>query len=427
MIRKILLIALTLLLTQYALSQEWEFGPVQKLSSAINSEVEESFPLLSPDGKTLYFTRFMHSENAGGKFAGPDIWVSKFNGTGWSKAINATALNNKNNNAIIGVNADGKVLYLLNASSSKELKTISFSRMMNGNFTKPELIPIDGLDHQGFIGFYVSPDFEVILLSMRGADSKGEEDIYVCVKNQLGQWMRPKNLGTAINTAGFEISPFLSPDKKRLYFSSNGHTGLGDADIFYSERLYNSWETWTIPKNLGNRINSNRFDAYFSVYDNVVYFASNRNSEFSDLYTATVKKTIDSTQQQVKKIVEEARSILGDLGAQSMAPDEDSKSFFIEFDVNSFEIDSKAARQLNRIMDLINGKNLDSILLSTYSTGNSSEHGNSELVTRRMQAVQNYLIQAGIPYQKIAIVAKNSVKRSPDRKNGVHLQYALSK
>src|SRR6185503_14219383 len=96
-----------------------------------------------------------------------------------------------------------------------------------------------------FLGMYISPDCDVILLSMKKDDSKGQEDLYVSLKDAAGQWSIPRNLGPVINTRGFEMSPFLSPDKKRLYFASNGHRGLGDADIFYSNRLDDSWERWS--------------------------------------------------------------------------------------------------------------------------------------------------------------------------------------
>src|SRR5690606_26812019 len=86
-----------------------------------------------------------------------------------------------------------------------------------------------------------------------------------------------------------EFSPFLSADKKRLYFSSTGHKGFGDADIFYCDRLYNSWDTWSAPRNLGDKINTKSFEGYFSLYgDTIAYFASNRDGRYSDIYKIKV-------------------------------------------------------------------------------------------------------------------------------------------
>lgn len=425
--KRTLFYCLGLLTCLPATGQEWTFGQVEKLPATINTAAEEAMPLLSPDGRTLYFTRFMDENNVGGKYTGQDVWVSKFDGTRWSKADNRNHLlnKNKNNNAVVGVSTDGQTLYLLNASSNRKLKGVYFSKNINGNWTEPELIPIEGVDPEGFVGFYVSPDFEVILISMKGADSRGEEDLYVCVKNG-SVWSKPKNLGSAINTTGFEISPFLTADKKRLFFSSNGHQGLGDADIFYSDRLYNSWETWTIPKNLGNKINSKKFDAYFSIHDSLVYFSSNRDSQVSDLYTTTLKTTVAKAQQQMEKIIAEAESILGDLSAVDSASFK-VESIFIEFDYKSGKIDNKAVGQLDKILDVLKNQKSNKITLIGYSEDFTSESLNTDLSSKRMQSISDYLGQASVPGGLKVIREFKSGKNKPGGKNGIELRYSRPK
>lgn len=278
-------------------SQNREFMVPEKLSARINTEYEEMMPLVSPDGGTLYFARFFSPENTGGKYTGSDIWMSSYDATvgDWGKARNAGMFNSKGNSAVVGVSAGGDVLYLLQTTASRKTTGIYVSKRTGKDWGRPEFMAIPGIDTDKFLGIYVSPDFDVIFFSMRATDSHGEEDLYVSFKDSAGAWTKPKNLGSSINTRGFEISPFLSPNKQRLYFSSNGHKGFGDADIFFSDRLYNSWETWSTPQNLGEAINSKGFDAYFSVYgDSVAYLASNRGSGTSDLYRARLQ-TVAST------------------------------------------------------------------------------------------------------------------------------------
>jgi hypothetical protein len=282
------LTAIFIILPLAGFSQVWDFSAPEKLPANVNTDYEEASPLLAPDGKTLYFSRILYPDNEGGKFSGSDIWVSAQSNDAWSKAY-SPRLNDRGNNAVIGVNSDGETIYVLNTTGSGRPSGIYFSKKKGDTFSRPELIPIEGLDPSGFLGFYVSPDFEVIFISMKAGDSRGEEDLYVTVRNSAGQWTVPKNLGSSINTPGFEISPFLSPDKKRLYFSSNGHKGLGDADVFYCDRLYNAWDTWSAPRNLGEKLNSKNFDAYFSIYgDTIAYFSSNRGGRFSDIYKVKV-------------------------------------------------------------------------------------------------------------------------------------------
>lgn len=291
MMRALVFFVLVIFFGLRSSAQELVFSEPIKLSSNVNSEDEELGVVLSSDGKTMYFSRAFHDKNRGGKYAGTDIWMSKKDAEGnWMPAANVgSPWNNKQSNSVIGVNQDNTVVYLLNAYSNKS--GIAFSKLINGTWSDPEVIPIPGINRNDFVGFYVNPAFDVILISMKGADSFGEEDLYVSLKDASEKWTEPKNLGPTINTKGFEISPFLSSDKKRLFFSSNGHGGYGDADIFVCDRLFDSWETWSVPKNLGDRVNSKFFNAYFvTISDSIGYFSSDIVENKSDIYKVSLRK-----------------------------------------------------------------------------------------------------------------------------------------
>lgn len=291
MVKRTLGVAFLIFYTIISFAQQFEFTNLTKLGAGVNSPAEEAMPLLSPNGKKLYFTRALSEQNEGGVYGGQDIWVSEFiNGT-WNKATNKLSINNKDNNSVVGIDKTGKTLYFMDGSHGKRMNGIYMTQIQGSRLSKPELIPIPGIANLDFIGFYVSPDREVIFISMKAADSRGEEDLYYSVKDAAGSWMAPRNLGATVNSTGFEIAPFLSADKKRLYFSSNGHAGVGDADIFYSERIYESWETWSVPVNLGPVINSKKFDSYFSIWgDSIAFFSSNRDGKYADLYQVKVKE-----------------------------------------------------------------------------------------------------------------------------------------
>jgi hypothetical protein len=293
MVKKYLVAWLFLFWPSLLFCQWLEYSAVTKLPPSVNSPAEEGMPLLSPDGKRLFFSRALSSDNTGGEYGGLDIWLTEYDGKAWKKANNSLGtLNNKNNNVAVGLAREGRKLYLINASPFERMNGIYEARQVGTTWSRPQLITIPGIDNQDFIGFYVSPDLDVIFLSMKGQDSRGNEDLYYSVKDGMGSWSKPKNLGATINTSGFEISPFLSADKKRIYFSSNGHGGEGDADIFFSERLYDSWETWSVPVNLGPRVNSKKFDAYFSLYgDSLAYFSSNRDGRYADIFSVRVSES----------------------------------------------------------------------------------------------------------------------------------------
>lgn len=285
------LIFVVLLISQLeAFAQTLQFSDVKKLPSTINTKGEESIPLYSPDQNKLFFVRSFYEGNIGGRYAGLDIWISEFVQGSWKAATNRLSeINDRSNNILAGINGTGTILYSFRSSATEKLQGIEFSTFNNGGWSEPEFIPFEGIENSDFVGMFVTPEFDVMILSMRATDSRGEEDLYVSTKSKSGIWSTPRNMGATINSSGFEIAPFLSADRKRLYFASNGHGGLGDADIYYSERLYNSWETWSAPVNLGAPVNTNKFDAYFSIYgDSLAFFCSNRDQQLSDIYSAKV-------------------------------------------------------------------------------------------------------------------------------------------
>jgi hypothetical protein len=274
-------------------AQLLEYETPKRLSENVNSEYEEGMVLQSQDSKLLFFTRFMHPQNIGGEYSGSDLWLSQYDVTtrDWGRADNKKfGFNGRDNTAVVGINKAGNTVYILKTSAHRNVNGIYFIKKVGDRWSEPELVSIPGISFDGFLGAHVSPDFDVIFLSMKGNDTRGSEDLYISQKNVAGGWSVPKNLGPTLNSGNSEISPFLSSDKKRLYFASNGHGGEGDFDIFYSDRLYDSWETWSAPKNLGNKINSKGFDAYFALYgDSLAYLASNRGEKYCDIYTSKAR------------------------------------------------------------------------------------------------------------------------------------------
>lgn len=126
-------------------------------------------------------------------------------------------------------------------------------------------------------------------LENRPDDYHGEanysSDIYVSLKNEWGQWGEPINLGKTINTIYTDRSPFLHPDMKTLYFSSSGHGGLGELDVFKSTRLDEScWDCWSEPVHMGKEINTPGTDWGYKISTDgdKAYFSKNRDDSNND-------------------------------------------------------------------------------------------------------------------------------------------------
>jgi hypothetical protein len=273
-----------------AYGQFWDVTDPVKLGGNVNSEAEESIPVFSSDSSVLYFVRTYDEGNKGGHYD-QDIYSSKQEGTDtYSDGERVGgSLNNKFNNAVVGLAGNGSKMYLLNSYDGKkdQEKGLAVSEKKGSGWSSPSKVEIPTLDIEGdYFGFFVADNESVIIISYAGPNSLGEEDLYVST-NSGGNWSIPTHMGSAINSTGFEISPFLSKNGDTLYFSSNGFGGEGDADIFYSVKQ-GAWDKWSMPANLGSKINSPMFDAYFSIAGRRCYWSSNRSSELADIWMCDI-------------------------------------------------------------------------------------------------------------------------------------------
>jgi outer membrane protein OmpA-like peptidoglycan-associated protein len=286
--KNINLLGFILLLPFGILAQLRNLTEPKRLEIGINTSAEESLPVISKDGNEIYFVRTFDENNIGG-VNDQDIWKSVKNEQGkWTTAVNFEELNNDEHNGVVAL-GDSKA-YLLNSYAGKKdnSKGISFAGIKNdGSFEKPNKISINGLSvHSENVGFAVSGDEKTIVISMKSENSSNGDDLFIS-KLIDGIWTKPLNMGNQINSIENEISPFLSQNGDTLYFSSNGFPGYGNYDIFFSVRK-GALNEWSAPLNLGDKINSEDFDAYFVKHKNQFYWSSNRNAKDADIYFAEI-------------------------------------------------------------------------------------------------------------------------------------------
>jgi outer membrane protein OmpA-like peptidoglycan-associated protein len=245
----------------------------ERLSATVNSVYNELKPLVTPDGKTLLFSRQYHPENLGGEEDPEDIWFSQWNEEkgDWMEAQNMGApLNTIGPNYISSITPDGNTVIITLGNrytrNGKMRAGVSVSTRTSEGWTKP--VPFEIINemntHQK-ANYYLANNREVLLMSVEGDPSYGSRDLYVSFLMDDGRWSEPLNLGPTINTALEEASPFLAADDKTLYFSSSGFSGYGKHDIYVSRRLDDTWTNWSEPENLGPQINSPEDDAFFNI------------------------------------------------------------------------------------------------------------------------------------------------------------------
>ena len=264
------------------------------LDSNVNTEYNELRPLISPDGKQLFFSRQNDPENTGGDEDDEDIWVSNRDSvTGnWGKAQNiGKPLNNDGPNFINAITSDSNnvVLLLGNAYYGRNRMTQGVSMSTkdeNGEWTKPVNLHLaNDYNQSEKANYFMTNDRTAIVMAVQRDDSYGDRDMYVSFSREDGTYTEPLNLGDIVNTADEEGSPFLAEDNQTLFFSSRGFSGYGGFDIYLTRRLDDTWTNWSEPENLGAAFNSLEDDIFFNFTENDEYAYFTRGTEDNtDIY-----------------------------------------------------------------------------------------------------------------------------------------------
>lgn len=248
-----------------------KFGEKVRLGPNVNSEQDELCPIISFDERTLYVARKKASYYENNDYD-DDIWFSKLNkkDSTWGPMTNiGKPLNNKSNNFVQYVSPDNNLLVVGNHYNAQgEYSGLGYSTTHRTalGWSMPKPIKIKNYYNKGnYNELCLSPSGRVMLLTSYRDDTEGFKDIYVCFLNSDSTWSEPKNIGQVVNTFANETGPFIAADGVTMYFSSAGHPGYGGNDIFMTRRLDESWTKWSTPKNLGPKINSSKWEAYYTI------------------------------------------------------------------------------------------------------------------------------------------------------------------
>ncbi len=278
-----------MLLTNVVFAQP-SFTP-QKLSASINSDWSEINPVLSPDGKTLYFVRVNHPENTYGDRDSEDIWVSTLQkDNSWSTATHVNSLNKSQYNGVLSVSDNGNTLLLHGVYNRRgnfwKKRGLSTSTKTGDEWSTPTKLKVKAYSRinrgqQSGVSMSADGNHLVFSFSKRSNGKRSNRaNLFISEKKDNGKWRKPKKL-KSLNSRFSEEAPFISADGKTLYFASD-QKKKRQFDIYRSRRNDASAQGWEQPIALSDTINTaSTWESYFktNVKGSYAYFSSTKDTK----------------------------------------------------------------------------------------------------------------------------------------------------
>ena len=263
--KKLILPFLLLALSFKVLAQE--YAPryaVVKLNKEVNTYYHDAAPIISYDGKKLYFFIHNHPQNTFGKEGSDDIWVSSLGDNGeWGAPQHLTApYNIHRSNQVFTALPDGSLF--VKGGRVKDTKGFSMISA-GGSLTELEVPGFKEMNKGRFYGASMSADMKHMIIFFGEIPSSARSSLYVSNLGSDGKWSRPVKINISLKDDDF--GPFIGPDDKTLYFASDRNVPgkFGKSDIYKTTRLDDTWQNWSEPVNMGAPINTAGGEMYFCI------------------------------------------------------------------------------------------------------------------------------------------------------------------
>lgn len=262
------------------------FEPIN-LGPTVNTPLNEYYPCITADEKTLLFTRLIVDSITPGRKQ-EDFFLTKKGEQGWQNAQPVVEINTTKNEGAPTLSADGQMLIFTACETAdgswggtrqgKGSCDLFYSVRTANGWTPAENMGdnINSGTWESQPSFAANGRTLYFVRGKRTASGIKEQDIYYSYLRDDGSWAVPMKVPGRVNTVFEEESVMIHPDGHTLYFSSNGHSGLGGLDIFMSRLLPNG--DWDAPVNLGYPINTHKDENSIQVTakGDIALFASDR-------------------------------------------------------------------------------------------------------------------------------------------------------
>ncbi len=384
----------------WALRNPVDFKP-ENLGTAVNTTAEEYVNVLHFDGQQLIFTR-KETLDAQRGLAREMLYVAHHEDGAWTE-VEPLRINGLPGDIDLGaafVSADGRKMYFTGCGSYRggscdlyvaecregvwtALRSLGES-VNTGSWESQPCVSADGK--------------ELYFVSRRS----GNADIYRCLRNADGTWGKAENVGAPINTGGMEMAPFIHPDGRTLYFSSDKHVGMGGFDLFVSRR--NEKGEWQEPVNLGFPINTTADEInFFVAADGKTAFISSQREGGQggyDIYTFQLTDDFCADSANYLQTVDVFEFAQGDAVVLQN----------IQFEFNSAQLTADSESGIQMLCDFLQRNPDLKVELAGHTDNVGSETYNQKLSTERAIAVRDALIKKGVNAERLTAKGYGSTK-----------------
>jgi outer membrane protein OmpA-like peptidoglycan-associated protein len=258
--------------------------PIDRLPEPISSPYTEYNPVVSADESLIAYTALRPNREKSGPEFVEEIQLSrKTNGT-WGEP-ESIPVRTRYNVGTAGLSADGEqmIIFIGGPNNTGDLFTIANE---GAKWSQPVSLGTQVNSQHLESTASITPDGKKLFFASNRPGGYGGMDIYMAEKDKSGNWVNIENVGATVNTAANEDAPFIHPDGKTLFFTSDGTASMGGKDIFKTIHMGTKWST---PENMGYPINTPANDNYFTLTADAKrgFFSSDRKGSLGgqDIYS----------------------------------------------------------------------------------------------------------------------------------------------
>lgn len=404
------------------------------LGPEINTSTNEGASAISPDGNYLFFTSCERRDTKGSC----DIYIASKSGGKWVKARNlGSIINSRTWESQPTFAPDGRTLYYVKkvGPRGKSHKDIYVTRIQdNGQWSKPMSISIntEGNEESPF----THPDGETFYFTSDHYPGMGGRDLFMCKIDSTGAFGEPKNLGYPINSPKDEVSLSVAANGKNAYFASGMEGGFGGWDLY---KFALPKDIQPVPVNFTKGIvydsdTKAPIGAKFEIIDLasgdivVESFSDKKSGEFlvtiptGKDYAVNVSKSgyLFYSANYSLNAGDDTSKVSFDI---PLSPIKEGVSVVLNnvfYGFNSFELQEMSKLELDKLVILLQSHPEIQIEIGGHTDNKGSVEYNQKLSENRAKSVYDYLIEQGIPADRLSYKGYNfSVPiESNDTKSG---------